>query len=79
MTDFNIWVNILRGEMVSALKQNPEQLAYVLMELAEDLPGTWAMDELLEHLGNTDSACELPDAAAFFRQLAVRLMRIEHK
>lgn len=78
MSDFNLSISILRDTMVDALKENPEQLAYVLMELAEQFPGTWSMQDLLEHLGNTDSDCELPDAAAFFRQLADRLMGIEH-
>ena len=73
MSDFSFDVGILRDQMVNALTDNPEQLAYVLMELADQLPGTSAMQDMLDHMGNTDSDASLPEAAAFFRPIADRL------
>ena len=74
MTDFNFNVSILRDEMAEALAEKPEQLAYVLMQLGEKLPGTWAMDELLAHLSSEDGGDLLPQIAAFYRQIADALM-----
>ena len=79
MSDFHVSVGLDRDQIVAMLTENPEQLAYVLIELAEKLPGTWAMEDLLEHLGDTDSPSRHADAAAFFQQVTDRLMGIEHK
>ena len=74
MSDFHFQVSILRDQMVEALPENPEQLAYVLMELGDKLPGTWAMDELLDHLRGETTSENLPQVAAFYRQIADALM-----
>jgi hypothetical protein len=71
MTDFTFSASITRDRMVEALLDKPEQLAYVLIELGKQLPGTWALDDLFSHLqGDGD----MPDVAAFYRQLADKLM-----
>ena len=74
MSDFHSQVSILRDQMVDALCENPKQLAYVLMQLGDRLPGTWSMDELLDHLRGETRAENLPQVAACFRQIADALM-----
>lgn len=75
MSDFHFSISVLRDEMVESLMDNPEQLAYVLMQLGDKLPGTWAFDDLLDNLrGEANGADNLPQVAACFRKIAVALM-----
>ncbi len=56
MSDFSIHTQILRDQMVEALTDNPEQLAYVLAEIACRMPSdSSAFEELID---GTDSLPE---------------------
>ena len=66
MSDFYIDVGILRDQAASALCNNPEQLAYVLGEIA----GNLRPEDLIEH----DHMFEDPTKAGIFlRALADHL------
>jgi len=56
MTDFSIHTLILRDQMVDALADNPEQLAYVLAGVACRMPSD--SPEFEELIDGTDSALE---------------------
>ena len=66
MTDFTFYQHVLRGDMVEALTENPEQTVWVLGEIA----GRMDTRDLVEHIDNVEDEDVL---VAFLEELAEQI------
>lgn len=64
MSDFQFNVDLLRSQVARALCENPEQLVWVLAEIAADAD----LEEMQEHFHNMDH--QTSEVADFYRLFA---------